>query len=194
MNLIDKLISDIEQALTHKLYNVALISVLTIPDIICQSIKETETKSKDYIEWFDNYVAKKYYSEIYSKEPSLNGNDFYALRCSLLHQGRSVIKGQNKQKHLEDFVFFASHNYGKLHLKSYSSENRLKIHLEEVFENIVRGYSDWKEQLSPEMLNQHESYKSLEIKEIDEEHMDAFETAIAKQVRFNDLNNFKIKF
>lgn len=180
MNLVDKLISEIECALTHKLYNLALISVLSMPEIICQSVKEEKTNSKDYIEWFNNYVAR-FYIKPHSKEPILNGNDTYALRCSILHQGRSSIKKQDIRKDLDDFVFFASHNFEKMYFPSYSSDKRMKIHIEEIFKSIVNGYFQWKKELSPELLKRHASYKYLEITEITEDFMDVFERALVKK-------------
>ena len=96
MGFIEKVIEEIEKALESKLYNIGLISILTLPDIICQSISDTDTNSKTYINWFDEYVSK-FFSKDVLNNTLLNGNDCYSLRCSVLHKGTTDITVQRKR-------------------------------------------------------------------------------------------------
>jgi hypothetical protein len=74
-------LAQIRQALGADLYYLALFTALTMPDI-CGAIdaEDGNASPRKYAEWFDKYVAPKY-------EGFLTGEDCYAFRCSLLHQG-----------------------------------------------------------------------------------------------------------
>ncbi len=77
------LLDQIQKGLEADLYYLSLFTALAIPDI-CGAIdsKNGKADSSKYRKWFDEYVAPKY-------KGFLTGEDCYAFRCSLLHQGSS---------------------------------------------------------------------------------------------------------
>jgi len=77
----EELLNQIERAVKAKLYFLALMGVLIIPDI-CGAIESTDGEaSRDkYIKWFDKNLEPEY-GECFT------GADCYYFRCSLLHQG-----------------------------------------------------------------------------------------------------------
>lgn len=82
------LLVQIQRAVQADLYYCALISALAVPDI-CGAMEAPDgiAKKKRYADWFDRYVAGAYAAGP-SATPSLTGEQCYAFRCSLLHQGR----------------------------------------------------------------------------------------------------------
>lgn len=94
--MIEKIISDCEQAIEHGLYFAALNLALTLPDICAKAKYPNETSNRTrYIAWYDEYIGQ------YEKHPNLPGSDtelaypsgsvIYNLRCSMLHQGNPSI-------------------------------------------------------------------------------------------------------
>jgi hypothetical protein len=75
--------SQIRAALAVNLYYLSLYVCLTIPDTCGAMSSENGWATQDkYIAWFDQFVGPKYPEPI-----SFTGQDCYAFRCSLLHQG-----------------------------------------------------------------------------------------------------------
>ena len=82
------IISDIEQALSHKLHYLALMVAVTLPDI-CAAL-ETKTGASDgglYRKWYKKHLKQKM--------GYLSPNDCYSLRCGVLHQGRMGVANQD---------------------------------------------------------------------------------------------------
>lgn len=90
-NIIDSIRQSIENG---NLYSALFVS-LTIPDI-CAALEHGETTGRRYSDWFE---ANLQYDGF------LSGNDCYALRCSVLHQGIDDISNQRMQEVLEHYVF-----------------------------------------------------------------------------------------
>ncbi len=86
------LFDQIEDASRHKLYFVALMSALSVPDI-CASLesKDGRASGTKYAAWFD---ANMIYTPF-------TGADCYGFRCSMLHQHSAV-----PHKSAFDRVFF----------------------------------------------------------------------------------------
>jgi hypothetical protein len=87
--------NQIRVALAANLYYLSLYVCLTIPDICSAMSSENGWATDDkYIAWFDQYVGPKYSGGL----TSFTGNDCYAFRCSLLHQGSTQHpKGRYKR-------------------------------------------------------------------------------------------------
>lgn len=120
-NSIELLIEEIEKALSAELYLIALMSALTIPDVLCK-IEYGKGGGDNYSKWIDTYVedlfGRKYGERIsncevvnykngkvleksdnerYLESPvNVCGVNCYQLRCSLLHDVNNEIKGNNK--------------------------------------------------------------------------------------------------
>ena len=188
MGFIEKVIEEIEKALEARLFNIGLITTLTLPDIICQSISDTETTSTAYINWFNEYVSKFFKNDI-QNNTLLNGNDCYSLRCSVLHKGTTDITTQRKRKDLENVIVLASHNPGLFIFKEFEDEKYLRIDISVLFKNIVYGYLGWKRQLSPHLLEKYNSYNTIDICEINVESIDIF-----KKIGEGIQERSKVKF
>jgi hypothetical protein len=100
--------SAIYKALENENWYGALFLALTLPDI-CGKIQYPQAKSEErYVKWFQKYLDDKYTREVGPKRQKhifLSGEDCYALRCSLLHEGSDAISSQRCKKALDSFLF-----------------------------------------------------------------------------------------
>lgn len=88
--MIIKLVEEIEKALKHELYLVALNTALTLPDICgCALYPKLGTTAR-YKKWYSEYVGK--YEKFKEDTPSLSADVVYSLRNSFVHQGNPNIK------------------------------------------------------------------------------------------------------
>lgn len=99
----DDLVEAIEIAINTENYYAALFLSLTLPDI-CGNIEypELSKKSDRYKEWFRINMTPKY---IINNKVSLLGDDCYALRCSMLHEGNSSVESQSSHILFKKFIF-----------------------------------------------------------------------------------------
>ncbi|MBN2771358.1 MAG: hypothetical protein JXR90_11740 [Spirochaetes bacterium] len=93
----DEIVISLKTALMNNNFTAALMIALAIPDI-CGKLEEKKISSSRYIEWIDKYMDSKYCG-------MLSGNDCYALRCSILHEGSDDISTQKKKDILDKFYF-----------------------------------------------------------------------------------------
>lgn len=143
-------ISSIKYSLSVRNWYAALFVSLTIPDICGKySYPNTNSSAKRYAQWFDKYVSDYYTTR--TKIPKgialttfLNGNDCYALRCSMLHEGSNEITHQFSRKHINNFVFIApsenDFSFGTLFCKDVATF-RLKV--DEFCINICNAIELW---------------------------------------------------
>jgi len=79
------LLEQIELCLQQRLYYVAIMASLVIPDIGGAIDSDNRgTIQKRYATWFDKYVRPRYAGDL-----NLTGDECYYLRCSMLHQGKT---------------------------------------------------------------------------------------------------------
>lgn len=78
----DALIEDIEFAVVHHRWLLALTGTLALPDI-CAAVGSAngQTTGARYKAWVQEHLSHKY--------PRLDPDELYKMRCSLLHQGTS---------------------------------------------------------------------------------------------------------
>ncbi|CAM3609850.1 hypothetical protein BS639_18530 [Rouxiella silvae] len=94
---------------TENWYGVLFIS-LTLPDI-CGKVDEPKCTSSQRRtnNWFNKYLKPKYTHNLgpdgKMEHVFLSGNDFYALRCALLHEGSGDITSQRAREVLDEFAF-----------------------------------------------------------------------------------------
>ncbi len=109
--MIEKLLEEIEKALSHDLYFAALSLVLTLPDICGRAEYPSAGVTKRYITWYNEYIGQ--YDRCPCDDckevqmPYLSGEVVYNLRNSFLHQGTpnidsSQIKDPSNQ--LDEFI------------------------------------------------------------------------------------------
>lgn len=82
----DELLDQIESSLKNGEFYLALFTSLALPDM-CGALgsKNGRANNNRYRAWFDKYVGPKY-------PWMFDGSNCYALRCSILHQGRAKHK------------------------------------------------------------------------------------------------------
>lgn len=85
--MVDILVREIDAAVKGKLYSVALVALLTLPDI-CGSMEygETEPVRDRYIKWLETFGVLLW-SSYQKKDVNFGPSDVYELRCRVLHQG-----------------------------------------------------------------------------------------------------------
>lgn len=134
-----------QQLIANHEYYAALVIGLTLPDI-CTKLEQPEERNtgKRYVKWFDDYMSLKYQRPIGPEKKLhifLTGNDFYALRCSFLHQGESSIEEQRAREVLNDFVFIEPQPFSKVHLNQVNETLQLQV---DVFcVDILIGVKNW---------------------------------------------------
>jgi len=104
------LVDSVRKDLQNENWYAALFMALTLPDICGKIQYPKELSQARYVKWFNKYLSHKYTSEVGpSRERNvfLSGEDCYALRCSLLHEGKDVISGQRCRHALDSFLFVA---------------------------------------------------------------------------------------
>ena len=98
----------VEQSLATENHYGALALALTLPDI-CGYVEGASTRSKDrYVSFFNAYMSVLYCFPVGAAGTMtefLSGEDFYALRCSVVHEGRDDITDQKARQTLEKFQF-----------------------------------------------------------------------------------------
>lgn len=99
----EDILFQIEEALRHKLYYIALQSTLLLPDI-CGALNSNNGKAtkRKYIEWYEKFYLNKYYG--------LTGEDCYYFRCANIHQGYFQHTDSSYDK-----VVFIAHDLGSIH-------------------------------------------------------------------------------
>ncbi len=79
------LLEQIELCLQQRLYYVAIMASLAIPDIGGAIDSDNgKSTSKTYATWFEKYVKPRYTGDL-----NLTGDECWYLRCSMLHQGKT---------------------------------------------------------------------------------------------------------
>lgn len=101
INMVERIISECEQALEHGPYLAALNLALILPDICGKAEYPGRGTKSRYIAWYDEYIGQY---EKYPPSPTSNielpypsGEVIYSLRCSCLHQGTPTIDKERCQ-------------------------------------------------------------------------------------------------
>jgi hypothetical protein len=86
----EQVLNEVDLALEHKLYYLAIVLALTLPDI-CSALEAADgrTTAERYKSWYDSYLASKF--------PNMSGEDCYSLRCGVVHQGRMGVVRKGAQ-------------------------------------------------------------------------------------------------
>lgn len=109
----------------------ALVVALALPDI-CGRLESLNKESKArYVEWFTKWMQSEYTRRVGPDQKEhifLHGEDCYALRCSLLHEGGANIEEQSARKALNDFHFIAPPLGGDtIHLNKKGTKLQLQV-------------------------------------------------------------------
>ncbi len=81
------IISEIKTALMDKLYFIALLAALTLPDVCGKAEYPNNKPTNRYKKWVKAYIEKRKWPNYeHSCPDEINANIIYSLRCSMLHQ------------------------------------------------------------------------------------------------------------
>ena len=118
----------------------ALFIALTLPDI-CGRIEKPSTGSKErYIDWFGRYLESKYIDHFHHQVAFLTGEDMYAFRCSLLHEGVDDITAQKAQKVINRFILISEGP----HLNYFEDQSvKLQISVKQFCAEICEAVEHW---------------------------------------------------
>ncbi|MET7608965.1 hypothetical protein [Streptomyces avermitilis] len=98
----------LDQAIRDRNWHAALVMALTLPDICAKTVTPTGRSKQRYVAWFNDHVKAKYTNTVGAAREEtvfLSGEDCYALRCALLHEGSADITSQPARDVLEHFHF-----------------------------------------------------------------------------------------
>ncbi len=122
--LINNFVSCIKLAIKNENWYAALILALIMPDI-CGKLEHPKSNSqKRYVDWYDKYISKKYtFRDVDTNKDSifLSGNDCYALRCSLIHEGQQDITTQTARQKLQKINFVVPKKGTNRHNMNFSN-------------------------------------------------------------------------
>ncbi|AIF51988.1 hypothetical protein [Pelosinus sp. UFO1] len=135
----------VRKSINEQNWYAALALALALPDM-CSKLESPNLLNTGmrYKNWYNKYMLLKYTRKIGANETThvfLNADDFYALRCSYLHQGSQDITGQKARKILEDFNFVAPHGRGTIHLNKLN--NTLQLQVDIFCEDICVAIERW---------------------------------------------------
>jgi hypothetical protein len=100
------------------------------------------------VDWFDRYLADKYAAEIGAfrqRHVFLSGNDCYALRCAMLHEGGADISTQKCQETLEHFHFSTLPG---IHCNQFNAVLQLEVRV--FCEDICNAVEVWRQDFEAE--------------------------------------------
>ena len=144
----DRFTTAIRQSLENKNWYAALYLSLTLPDICARLESDNgKTNGAKFVAWFDQYLADSYRRQV-GRNPVphvfLSGNDCYALRCSMLHEGGTDITTQQCREVLDKFHFTV---VGGVHCIQVNSVLHLDVptFCEDVCNATERWYSNFKQ-------------------------------------------------
>ena len=102
----ERFLHSIEQSVKTENWYAALVMALAIPDI-CGWLETPKVGSQKRFEaWFDKYLLPNYKSPFHGTDYTfLSGNDCYALRCALLHEGTDEVLRQRARDVVTRFAF-----------------------------------------------------------------------------------------
>lgn len=122
--------SSIRNSLSSGNWYSALMMALALPDI-CGRLETPNIGSKERsIRWLKERFEPLYTHQIGPKREThtfLSANDFYALRCSLLHEGSDIIEEQRAREVLTRFNFITPPINGKIHCNQINNALQLQI-------------------------------------------------------------------
>ncbi len=136
-------VAQTRQALDAKLYYVALLTALAIPDMAgALESADGRASGKRYAEWYETWVRPRL-KETRGRDNPFSGQECYGFRCAMLHQGRSQRSG-DKYRHIM-FVEPGHPNYG-IHYCIVGGE-ALLIQIDEFIGEMLTGCELWLQQV-----------------------------------------------
>lgn len=142
------LIAAVEKSLEDQNWYAALALALTLPDICAKLESPQGGSAKRYSAWANKYFAPKYTSEIGAAREEhvfLSGNDLYALRCAVLHEGSDSTIEQRARESLEKFFLVEPPQDGLLHCNQLGVMLQLQVDI--LCRDICLSVREWIDEL-----------------------------------------------
>lgn len=191
----NEILKSLEQSIEQKNWYAALTTGLTVPDIADDIDFPSFGSQKRYIMWFDKYIKPKYpttdtiyygieglvfgVSETHTqKDFLLTGEECYAIRCALLHEGRYSIKSQKVLKTNSNstikkvdrfadsvkFVYNDNSTTSELPTVQWISEQKiLQLDICKFCTDIRDGIQTWLKDIEQDVAKQERIIQSLRI-------------------------------
>jgi hypothetical protein len=127
--LMQEIIDSIRKNLRDGNYYAALFMAIILPSICgaLESDNGEDTKAK-YIDWYNRYID----------DLMLKGEDCYALRCSLLHQGRTTHRSSSFAR-----VLFTYPSPSRTTFHNNFTEGGLNLDIPLFCESVLRAVEKW---------------------------------------------------
>ncbi len=126
----DRFTQAIEKALSDHNWYAALALALAVPDICANVCSPDERSQRRYVRWYNQYMLPKYTRCMGAdgvEHVFLHGEDCYALRCALLHEGSHDISEQRAQQVIEDFNFVVPPQGWTVHMNQINNSLQLQV-------------------------------------------------------------------
>ena len=132
----------VEQSLQSDNWYAALIVALSLPDIAGWVDHPNQGSQKRYADWFENFVSPLYTRQVGGAEHKfLSGDDCYALRCSMLHEGRDKTLDQKARDVLDRFQFITPRPGSMIHCNQ--AGNKLQLQVDVFCRDICKEIAAW---------------------------------------------------
>jgi hypothetical protein len=164
------------ESLTHALkssleqhnWYASVILALTLPDICGKIEFPDEYSGARYKKWCKKYLEPKYTRQIGPKRMGsihtfLSGDDCYALRCALLHEGSDDITEQRARESLDRFHFTAPPKSGSMHCNQKGAV--LQLQVDAFAQDIISSISEWLTDIEADTEKQQKIEKLVKIYE-----------------------------
>jgi len=141
-------IAAVDLALQSRNWYAALTSALILPDVAGWVDDPSQSSAHRYQRWFDNFVGPAYTSIRQNGELTvfLSGGDCYALRCSVLHEGRDETEHQRARDVLTRFQFVAPRGRNWI-VHCNMVDSKLQLQLDIFCRDVCSGACTWLSQI-----------------------------------------------
>lgn len=140
----EHLVTAVRSAVDQSNWYAALGLALTLPDICGRLEAPGKGSRARYVAWCNEYLVPRYTAHLGpqgTKHVFLHGEDCYALRCAVLHEGADEIVTQSARKALDSFRFVAPLDESRVHCNQFNSRLQLQVGL--FCEDICASVEEW---------------------------------------------------
>lgn len=133
----DKIIEELDRTVEAHCFLAGLTLALTIPSVCCQvEFSEMSSEYKRYSAWCKKYITDKI----------ITPEEYYALRCAVLHNGNDKLKEQFILKKIGESKDYHIHIPYARHVKyNGDEENEKTFCVAGVIQSIKQAYNKFKE-------------------------------------------------
>lgn len=139
------IISGLEKSIKEENWYSALFILVTIPDMCAKA--EYPNNNKVGVR-YRNWITSNFYQVNQIYENHLCSDDFYALRCSVLHEGNTNIEGQSAHKRVKHIGLLGDGThlltFGSINVGSELDGKRLLyMSVKQLAIDMIKAYNYW---------------------------------------------------